>query len=303
MSVNETAVLRGFHTRLDRARLAFARVLILALGPIVLAMIPAAGSVAAPSAPTDSTAHADSTATIDSTMTISAKIAPSAIAPATIVLRPADGSLLSALLYRPEVLPPQARALVWMGRDTTSLALSIRCLGPALAEQGIVVLAPRERTRAARRPMRGSGEVFHDRQGDGVAALGYLVDSLAIPLERVVLAGEETGAALAAWSASRMNGAPAGFVFVNPRFVVGGLDVLPIIRAFDRPCLALVEEEVAWSFESGRSLYLSLRSRCRLWQIAGGGGRLSYIWGDVSSCAEVAFDVAQWIKEGESPTP
>jgi len=222
-------------------------------------------------------------------------------APRTVLLRPADGSLVSALLYRPEGAATTAKAVIWFVRDLSSDDPSLHCLAQEVAFHGSFLLVPRGRLRQARHPVRGAGEVFGDRQGDGVAALGYLLDSLAIPIERVVLAGEEGGAALAAWTASRVRGAPLGFIFLNPRFVVSDLDVLPIVRAIDRPCLALVEEEVPWSFESGRSLFLTLRSRCRLWHVAGAAGRMSGIFARPEACASLAVDLARWMEEAASP--
>lgn len=271
MTVNEPTVLRGFRISPRSAR-RLLRLLSRALGAaIVILLSLVQGAVAESSAP-----H-------------------------TVLLHPADGSLVSALLYRPDPAPTAAKAVVWFVRDTSGVDPSLHCLAQEVAYHGSFLLVPRGRVREARHPLRGAGEVFGDRQGDGVAALGYLLDSLAIPIDRVVLAGEEGGAALAAWTASRVRGAPLGFIFLNPRFVVSDLDVLPIVRAVDRPCLALVEEEVPWSFESGRSLFLTLRSRCRLWHVAGAAGRLAGIFARPEACASLAVDLARWMEEAESP--
>lgn len=223
--------------------------------------------------------------------------AHAAAPPDTTALRTADGSRLSALVYRPAAPLAPVRAVVWLGRSEGELSPTLGCVGPGMADQGIWVVAPAERRSPGRRNGASAGDVFGERQGDGLAALGYLLDSLDVPMERVILAGEETGAALAAWSASRVSGTPLGFVFVNPRFAVGDLDLLPIVRGLDRPSVVLLEEEVPVSFEAGRALYLSMRERCRLWQFGGAGGRLAHVLGDAAACDGIARDLAKWTRD------
>ncbi|MBK8230107.1 MAG: hypothetical protein IT349_13310 [Candidatus Eisenbacteria bacterium] len=223
------------------------------------------------------------------------------VLPDTTALRTADGSLLSALVYRPPAPLAPVRAVVWLGRIEGETGPTLDCLGAGLAARGLWVVAPAERRSAGRRNGASAGDVFGERQGDGLAALGYLLDSLDVPMERVILAGEETGAALAAWSASRVSGTPLGFVFVNPRFTVGDLDLLPIVRGLDRPSVVLLEEEVPVSYEAGRALYLSMRERCRLWQFGGAGGRLAHVLGDAEACDGIARDLAEWTRDQTQP--
>jgi pimeloyl-ACP methyl ester carboxylesterase len=204
-----------------------------------------------------------------------------------------DGVSILADHYRPAV--PSSTGIVLLPAENSPRS-EWRPLADELARRGWNVLVP---------DLRGQGEsgaapVRHGRietetdlsqlWRDALAADAFLRSEAGGSLTTVIYGGSRIGAAAAVVAASRAPHPPVALLLLSPDPDLAGVAVHPILLALDLPVLIVNGRDDPYGAETARDLYLPVRPRHLLWEIASGERGTDLL----RRRGQLAIDLANW---------